>query len=184
MEAEHNCPISGLFPPIHFWHKTGWIRSLRAAGAGGQGSRRPTSFVALLLLGKVVATTASVSSGAPGGVFTPTLLIGGASGCLYAHLLSNLGVPIGSAGGYALVGMAAATAASIHAPLLASVMAFEISGDYAIVLPLVLATALATLVSRQIHRESIYTADLRRKGIDWEMTLDGRRITREPAPPS
>jgi CIC family chloride channel protein len=133
-------------------------------------------FVVLLLAGKIVATTASVSSGSPGGVFTPTLLIGGASGFLYAHGLSAMGLTIGSAGGYALVGMAAATAAAIHAPLLASVMIFELSGDYAIVLPLVLATALATLLSRRIQRDSIYTAELARKGVGWEVTLDGRRV--------
>jgi CIC family chloride channel protein len=136
-------------------------------------------FVALLLFGKMLATTASVSSGSPGGVFTPTLLIGGATGFLYAHALSVLGMPIGPPGGYALVGMAAATAAAIHAPLLASVMVFELSGDYAIVLPLVLATAIATLASRRLHRDSVYTAELRRKGLDWEVTLEGRRVVSE-----
>jgi CIC family chloride channel protein len=138
--------------------------------------RLAVGFVALLLVGKMIATTASVSSGSPGGVFTPTLLIGGAAGFLYAHGLSALGVPIGSPGGYALVGMAAATAATAHAPLLASVMAFELSGDYAVVLPLVLATAIATLVSRQMHRDSVYGAELRRKGLGWEVTLDGRKV--------
>ncbi len=133
-------------------------------------------FLVLLLVGKMVATVASVSSGSPGGVFTPTLLIGGALGFLYAHVLSAVGLGIGSAGGYALVGMAAATAAAIHAPLLASVMIFELSGDYAIVLPLVLATAIATLVSRRMARDSVYTAELARKGVGWEVTLDGRRV--------
>lgn len=135
-----------------------------------------TGFVALLLVGKMAATITSVSSGSPGGVFTPTLLIGGASGFIYAHALSAAGFTIGSPGGYALVGMAAATAAAIHAPLLASVMAFELSGDYAIVLPLVLATAIATLLSRRIQRDSVYTAELARKGVGWEVTLDGRRL--------
>jgi len=134
-------------------------------------------FVALLLVGKTVATTASVSSGSPGGVFTPTLLLGGAVGFLYGHALSVLGVPVETAGSYALVGMAAATAAAIHAPLLASVMAFELSGDYAVVLPLAVATAIATLVSRQIARDSVYTAELSRKGLGWEVTLEGRKIT-------
>jgi len=133
-------------------------------------------FVALLLLGKCVATTASVSSGSPGGVFTPTLLIGGALGVLYTHALSMFGAPLGSAGGYALVGMAAATAATTHAPLMAAVMVFELSGDYAIALPLVLATAIATLVSRRIRRQSIYTAELLERGIGWELTMEGRRV--------
>ncbi len=140
--------------------------------------RFSVGLVALLLFGKMIATTASVSSGSPGGVFTPTLLIGGAAGLLFAHALAALGLPVGSPGGYALVGMAAATAAAIHAPLLASVMVFELSGDYAIFLPLVLATAIATLLSRRIDRDSVYTAELSRKGIGWEVTLDGRRVVR------
>ncbi len=133
-------------------------------------------FVALLLVGKCVATTASVSSGSPGGVFTPTLLVGGAIGCLYGSALSSAGLHVAPPGGYALVGMAAATAATTHAPLMAAVMAFELSGDYAIALPLVLATAIATLVSRRLRRDSIYAAELRRRGIGWEVTMDGRRI--------
>jgi CIC family chloride channel protein len=133
-------------------------------------------FVALLLVGKCFATTASVSSGSPGGVFTPTLLIGGAMGMLYAHALSSAGATIGPAGGYALVGMAAATAATTHAPLMAAVMVFELSGDYAIALPLVLATAISTLISRHLRRESIYTAELVERGVGWEVTMEGRRL--------
>ncbi len=138
--------------------------------------RLTVGFVALLLLGKCVATTASVSSGSPGGVFTPTLLVGGAIGFLYAYALSVTGIHIGPLGGYALVGMAAATAATTHAPLMAAVMVFELSGDYAIALPLVLATAIATLVSRRLRRDSIYTAELRQRGVGWEVTMDGRRV--------
>ena len=133
-------------------------------------------FVAVLLLGKCVATSASVSSGSPGGVFTPTLLIGGAIGMLYASAAAQLGISLGPPGGYALVGMAAAAAATTHAPLMAAVMVFELSGDYAIVLPLVLATAIATLVSRHVRRQSIYTAELERRGVHWEVTIEGRRM--------
>jgi CIC family chloride channel protein len=137
--------------------------------------RFTVGFVALLLLGKCLATTASVSSGSPGGVFTPTLLVGGAVGFLYANAVGTV-LPAGPAGGYALVGMAAAIAATTRAPLMAAVMVFELSGDYAIVLPLMLATALATLVSRWLGRETIYTAELRQRGIGWEMTMEGRRV--------
>jgi len=134
-------------------------------------------FVLLLMVGKIVATTASVSSGSPGGVFTPTLLIGGATGFLYASLLQRE-VLLGPAGGYALVGMAAATAATTHAPLMAAVLVFELSGDYAIALPLVLATAMATLVSRALRRDSIYTAELKQRGVGWELTMEGRRVAK------
>jgi chloride channel protein, CIC family len=133
-------------------------------------------FVALLLVGKCLATTASVSSGSPGGVFTPTLLIGGAIGVLYVQALSSVGASLGAVGGYALVGMAAATAATTHAPLMAAVMVFELSGDYAIALPLMLATAISTLLSRHLRRQSIYTAELMERGVGWEVTMEGRRV--------
>lgn len=139
-------------------------------------ARLAVAFVVLLFIGKCVATAASVSSGSPGGVFTPTLLIGGTIGFLFASALASLGFPIEAPGGYALVGMAATTAATTHAPLLAAVMAFELSGDYAIVLPLVLATAVATLVSRALRRDSIYTAELQERGVGWEMTMEGRKL--------
>jgi CIC family chloride channel protein len=132
-------------------------------------------FLVLLLIGKSFATTASVSSGSPGGVFTPTLLIGGCVGALFAMGLHALGFHDASIGGYALVGMAAATAATTHAPLMAAVMVFELSGDYAIVLPLLLVTATATWSSRWLRRESIYTAELSERGVSWALTLEGRR---------
>lgn len=139
-------------------------------------------FVALLVLCKIAATTSSVSSGSPGGVFTPTLLVGGGVGVLYAGALTALGVAHGSAGGYALVGMAAATAATTHAPLMAAVLAFELSGDYAIVLPLVVATSLSAVLSRSLRRDSVYAAELRARGVALEVTLEGRRVERLRGP--
>src|SRR5439155_10806813 len=80
--------------------------------------RLAVGFVAWLLLAKPAATIASVGSGNPGGVFTPTLLIGGCAGLLFGAALHALfGDAIGPPGGYALVGLAAALAATTHAPL-------------------------------------------------------------------
>lgn len=137
----------------------------------------PLALVLWLLLAKAFATTASVSSGSPGGVFTPTLLLGAAVGlALQAALAALLGPSaVGSPGAYALVGMAATTAAMTHAPMMAAVLVFELSGDYAIVVPLLLATALATALSRAMRADSLYGAELRRRGVAWEMTLEGRR---------
>lgn len=145
-------------------------------------ARSPVPFMIVLLLAKAVATTASVSSGSQGGVFTPTLLMGGGVGFLCGVALQALfGSAVGPIGGYALVGMAATTAATTHAPLMAAVMAFELSGDYGVVLPLMLATAAATGVSRRLRRDSIYTAELRERGVGWELTLEGRRVLTPPA---
>jgi CIC family chloride channel protein len=140
-----------------------------------------TGLVAVLLVAKALATTASVSSGSPGGVFTPSLFIGGALGLLWGHAVGGLAGAPGSEGGFALVGMAAMIAATTRAPLMASVLVFELSGDYAVVLPLAHATAAATLVSRRLGVDSIYTAELRRRGVAWEVTLEGRRVARAVA---
>jgi CIC family chloride channel protein len=55
-------------------------------------------------------------------------------------------------------------------------MIFELSGDYAIVVPLILATAVATAVSRVLGSESVYETELRKKGIGWDITLEGRQL--------
>lgn len=132
--------------------------------------------VALLLVAKVIATSGSVASGVPGGIFTPMLLVGAALGTAWSHLLHEITSVEPSVGSLALVGMAATTAASIHAPLTAAVMIFELSGDYPIVLPLVLATAVSTAVSRALGSESVYETELRKRGLGWDITLEGRQV--------
>jgi chloride channel protein, CIC family len=130
-----------------------------------------------LLVAKPVATAMAVGSGNPGGAFTPTLLIGGCTGALYAFgLHAVLGDAIGAPSTYALVGLAAAMAATTHAPLTGAVLACELSGDYALVLPLLVATALAAAWARRLYVDSVYTAELSRRGLRWRLTLDGRRV--------
>jgi CIC family chloride channel protein len=132
------------------------------------------SGVAVLVIAKVLATSGSVASGIPGGIFTPMLLVGAALGAGWSDLVT-IG-PGSDAGSFALVGMAAATAASIHAPLTAAVMVFELSGDYLIALPLILSTVVATTISKALGAESVYETELRKRGLSWELTLEGRQM--------
>ena len=134
------------------------------------------ALVAWLLLAKPIATALSVGSSNPGGAFTPTLLIGALAGTLAAAGLHELGAEISSSGSYALVGLAAALAATTHAPLTATVLACELSGDWALVLPLLVACALAAGIARRLYIDSVYTAELTRRGLRWRLTLDGRRV--------
>jgi CIC family chloride channel protein len=134
--------------------------------------RVPVALFGVLLVAKALATVSSVSSGSPGGIFTPTLFLGAALGGLVGTGVQALPAVFGhgtATGSYALVGMAALTAATTHAPLMAAVLVFELSGDYAIVLPLLLSTVTATLVARALRRDSVYTEDLRRRGVDPEL---------------
>jgi CIC family chloride channel protein len=140
--------------------------------------------VAVLLVAKVIATSGAIASGVPGGIFTPMLLVGAALGTLWSHLVGSSTPFLPSAGSYALVGMAATTAASIHAPLTSAVMIFELSGDYPIVLPLLVATVVSTSVSRRLGSESVYEAELRRRGLGWDLTLEGRQMKPSPRPAS
>jgi CIC family chloride channel protein len=133
------------------------------------------AMVAWLMLAKPFATAASVGSGQPGGVFTPTLLIGGLVGTLYAAGLAAIGANV-TPGAYALVGLAAALAATTHAPITSAVLACELTGDFGLVLPLLVACALAAVLARRLYIDSVYTAELTRRGLRWRLTLDGRRM--------
>ncbi|HVS08761.1 MAG TPA: ClcB-like voltage-gated chloride channel protein [Planctomycetota bacterium] len=113
---------------------------------------------------KLLATAATVGSGAVGGVFTPTLFVGAAAGYLF-------GMPVhgawpastAQASAYALVGMGCFLAATTHAPLMAMLMLFEMTLDYGIVLPLMLSCVVAYYTSLGISKESIYAESLKRK---------------------
>ncbi len=146
------------------------------------GEQLSIGVLVLLLLAKALATTASVSSGSPGGVFTPSLLLGAALGGAIGQVVLRFSPPgySGAVAAYALVGMAAMIAATTHAPLMATVLVFELSGDYAIVLPLLTACAIATVLSRRLHRESIYTEELRRRGTRWKVQVVGEAEPPEP----
>ena len=73
-----------------------------------------------------------------------------------------------------LAGLAALIAATTHAPLMAAALAFELSGDYALDTPLLAGTTIAALVSRRLRPDSIYTEELRRRGIPWRGSLTER----------
>jgi CIC family chloride channel protein len=145
-----------------------------------------------LFLAKFVAIIALVGAGAVGGVFTPTLFLGAALGALFGSGLNELQWTTLPTGAFAIVGMGSVLAGTIHAPLLAIIMIFEISLNYSIMPPLMLACAVSTLVARGMHPASIYTEPLRRKGITAHPELDRYgeatethigEIMREPVPP-
>ena len=119
-----------------------------------------------LFLAKLIATLATVGSGAVGGVFTPTLFLGAALGGSFALALrlmgAGAGLPIAP---FALVGMGSMLAATTRSPLLAMIMIFEISLDYSLMPALMLACVVSILVARKFHPESIYTEPLRLRGL-------------------
>ncbi|MEE8405602.1 MAG: chloride channel protein [Acidimicrobiia bacterium] len=123
----------------------------------------------LLAFGKAVATSLTISSGASGGAFMPSLFMGAAIGAGFARLIEPYwtGASPLEPGAFAVVGMAAMFAVVGRAPLTSILIVFEVTGarDYGLIVPLMLAATLATFLAERIHKESVYTQALKRKGI-------------------
>jgi len=136
----------------------------------------PHEFTILLLLGlalaKLVSTSLTTGSGGSGGLFTPSLVFGALVGGAYGYWVHSLWPHIASPwGAYAAVGMAAIMAGTSHAPISAILILFEFTGNYDLILPVMLASILSSTLSRRLRPTSIYTDPLRGKGIDlpWRM---------------
>ena len=126
--------------------------------------RVPFLLLLVLSAAKIVATSITISSGGSGGIFAPSLFIGAMAGGTFGRLVHWLFPALtGASGAYALVGMGAVVAGATHAPITAILILFEMTGDYRIILPLMIACILATLVASQLNRESIYTMKLVRR---------------------
>ncbi|HEY0455038.1 MAG TPA: ClcB-like voltage-gated chloride channel protein [Verrucomicrobiae bacterium] len=146
-----------------------------------------------ILLAKFVATTSTVGAGTVGGVFTPTLFLGACLGSLFGTILHSPEIKSTlPTGAFALVGMGSMLAATTHSPLLAIVVIFELSLNYSVMPPLMLACAISTLIARRFYKESVYTEPLRRKGVELEREnskqgtatqLTVGDIMRAPVPP-
>ena len=115
-----------------------------------------------ILIAKVLATSATVGSGAVGGVLTPTLFIGSAVGALVGGVLHHLMPAIVSVpAAYALIGMGSFLSATTLAPLTSILMLFEMTGDYEIVLPLMLACVTSHYTAKVYRNgKSVYHASL------------------------
>jgi CIC family chloride channel protein len=120
-----------------------------------------------LLFLKIIATCLTLGSGGSGGVFAPSLFMGAMLGTA-VELIVRTWFPsiVAPPGAYALVGMAAVFAAAAHAPITAVIILFELTGDYLIILPLMLTVVIATLLAQKmLAGESIYTLKLSRRGV-------------------
>ncbi|HWP81020.1 MAG TPA: chloride channel protein [Bacteroidota bacterium] len=122
--------------------------------------------IAVFLL-KPVSVGLTLGSGGSGGVFAPALKAGGAFGGVVGFILHWLfPEETASSGAYALVGMGAMVAGTMHAPLTAIIMVFEISDTYQVILPIMFAAVSSAVVSRIFMKQSIYTYPLEKEGIE------------------
>lgn len=125
-------------------------------------------YLLLLLIGlKLMATSITIGSGGSGGIFAPSLFLGASLGGLVGTMIHSL-VPVhtASSGAYALVGMGAVAAGAMHAPITSILIIFELTDDYRIILPLMIACIISVLITTRLKKDSIYTLKLTRRGID------------------
>lgn len=121
-------------------------------------------FMAGLVLLKVAATSSTNGAGGVGGIFAPTLFLGGVNGYLVAGLLNkflNVDLPDNR---FVLVGMAGMMAGVMHAPLTAIFLIAEITGGYDLLIPLIITSTIAFITTRSFERHSIYHVQLANRG--------------------
>lgn len=136
-------------------------------------NQAPLFLMAILILVKIFATSLTIGSGGSGEVFAPALFLGAMLGGSFGTVVHTLFPGVTAVpGAYALVGMAAVFAAAAQAPISAILILFEMTGDYRIILPLMLATVISTFLAERVYGESIYTVKLSRRGIRLERGRD------------
>lgn len=152
---------AGLITPIPHMYGSGFP----FIEAAIQGKAALWILIVLIFI-KPLATSFTLGSGNSGGVFAPSLFIGAMLGGSMGHFFGLIFPSVaGHTGAFALVGMAALFSATARAPLTAMLIVFEMSNDYFMILPLMVAGVTASYFSQWLHHESIYTMKLAKRGV-------------------
>ncbi len=129
--------------------------------------------IIVLLVGKILATSLTLSIGGSGGVFAPSLFIGSMAGMAFGVAANDVfGASIGPPAMYAIVAMGGVFGAAAQAPLTSIASVVEMTGNFTLTLPVMLATGIASALSKHLSYGSIYTTKLLRRGIDIERPRD------------
>ncbi len=132
-------------------------------------------FLLVLAAGKILACSLTLGIGGSGGVFAPSLFVGVTSGMAFGEMADHLiGPSAGPPALYAVVAMGAVFTAAARAPLTSVASVVEMSGDYTLTLPVMLAVAIATATSRALSYGTIYTTKLLRRGADLDRAAPWR----------
>jgi chloride channel protein, CIC family len=135
-------------------------------------------FLLVLAAGKILACSVTLGIGGSGGVFAPSLFVGATSGMAFGDLVSHLfGASAGPPALYAVVAMGAVFASAVRAPLTSVASVVELTGDFTLTLPVMLAVAVATATSRALSYGTLYTTKLLRRGHDIDRTAPWRAFS-------
>ncbi len=134
-------------------------------------------FLIVLAFAKIAACSLTIGIGGSGGVFAPSLFIGVTSGMAYGEIVHHIfGAGAGQPALYAVVAMGAVFASAARAPLTSLASVVEMTGDFALTLPVMLAVAIASTLSRALSYGTIYTTKLLRRGTDIDRTTPWRAL--------
>jgi CIC family chloride channel protein len=125
----------------------------------------PILIAVVIILVKMVATSVTIGAGGNGGIFAPSLFIGALTGFVFAHALNLLGIIDLTEANFIVAGMAGALSGVMHAPLTAIFLIAEITGGYALFVPLMIVSSMSFLISRYFEPYSIYMRKLAAKGL-------------------
>ena len=135
-------------------------------------------FLVLLAFAKIAACSLTIGIGGSGGVFAPSLFIGVTSGMAFGDVVHHIfGAGAGEPALYAVVAMGAVFASAARAPLTSLASVVEMTGDFALTLPVMLAVAIASTLSRALSYGTIYTTKLLRRGTDIDRTTPWRALS-------
>jgi CIC family chloride channel protein len=135
-------------------------------------------FLVVLAFAKIAATSLTIGIGGSGGVFAPSLFIGVTSGMAFGDVVHHIfGASAGDPALYAVVAMGAVFASAARAPLTSLASVVEMTGDFALTLPVMLAVAIASTLSRALSYGTIYTTKLLRRGTDIDRTTPWRALS-------
>jgi CIC family chloride channel protein len=134
-------------------------------------------FLIVLAFGKILATSLSMGIGGSGGIFAPSLFIGVTSGMAFGDIADHVfGAGAGQPALYAVVAMGAVFTSAARAPLTSLASVVEMTGDFSLTLPVMLAVAIASTVSRALSYGTIYTTKLLRRGTDIDQAAPWRAL--------
>ena len=121
----------------------------------------------LLVVFKILSTSITIGSGGSGGIFAPSLFVGAMAGGFFGTVVHHIFPEVtATPGAYSIVGMGAVVSGTTHGPISAILILFEMTGDYKIILPLMIACIIGCLASGQLLKDSIYTLKLARRGVN------------------
>jgi CIC family chloride channel protein len=190
LHSQNHKPFPTYPMPAFFGDGYGAIQLLLAPNFYVNFTGLTLALLIFLCLAKVLGTCLTLASGGSGGVIAPCVFIGATAGGVFGHMLRASGLfPHAQPEMYALVGMGGVLAAVVHAPLASILICFELTQDYKIMLPAMLACIIATGLARVIYADSIYTVSLRLRGVRMgsraDLTLLRRlSVEQEPLEPA